>query len=116
MRTPPINDRSGITTEQSIRDGPNLGSAHTKLKIIEAPAGGGSKTPIGSDGAAGDIAAGDKLGSMWMAANEVELASVKTDFTPDSDLDLLYDPTVIPALFRESVGSEYHVSRHLPPE
>lgn len=52
----------------------------------------------------------DSVGSLKQDKNEIDLSSVKSTFTPDSDLELLYDPRVIPAMFRESLGAEYHVS------
>jgi len=31
-------------------------------------------------------------------------------FTPDDELDLLFDPTVIPASMHEDVGPDFHAS------
>lgn len=31
-------------------------------------------------------------------------------YTPDDELDLLFDPTMIPVSMREAVGSDLHVS------
>lgn len=47
-------------------------------------------------------------------AELAELASV-TMYTPDEELELLFDPTLIPAGMRQDCGPEYHVRLLLAP-
>lgn len=73
-------------------DGANLGSSRTKLKIVNQPAQSGT------------AAKGAKAESDFG-----ELAHW-TMYTPDEELELLFDPKIIPASFRQSLGEGLHVS------
>lgn len=46
-------------------------------------------------------------------AELAELASV-TMYTPDEELELLFDPKLIPIPLQKAVGPGYHVRRTLP--
>jgi hypothetical protein len=57
------------------------------------------------------VAIGESV-SLRPNPRDVDLASdssVSAFFTPDSELELLYDPRFIVQSFRDSIGTQYHV-------
>jgi hypothetical protein len=46
---------------------------------------------------------------------QASIAQPEIDFTPDSELELLFDPSLIPASMRQGLSAAYHVSIELSP-
>jgi hypothetical protein len=102
--------RSGVMSYHAIDDGPQPGSSRTRIRIVNPdetePAA--SSTEDGVDAAAADTTAKVPAASALLAA-EGPSAAPPVAHTPDDDLDLLFDPALVPPSLK-NLGSEYHVS------
>lgn len=106
--------RHGVKSEYGVVDGPHPGSSRTKLQIVAPiPEKGTATGPGLAEGVdRADTAQTGRRGT-GTDAELAELASV-TMYTPDEELELLFDPKLIPITLQKAVGPEYHVGRTLP--
>jgi hypothetical protein len=102
--------RSGVMSYHAIDDGPQPGSSRTRIRIVnpDETAPTVSSTEDGVDAAAADATARVPASSALLAA-EGPSAGPPLAHTPDDDLDLLFDPALVPPSLK-NLGSEYNVS------
>lgn len=119
--------RAGVISFHPVDDGPQPGSSRTRYKVVdptEHPTtlgpGGTSASATPPEGAV-ERSIGDLQGQQPVVMEEPDSAIVAADvnsapssagrsaFTPDEELDLLFDPSFIPQNLRDSLGSDLHV-------
>lgn len=118
--------RTGVISFHPVDDGPHPGSSRTRVQIVNAdtttiqrsPADqlvvspeamqGGTVATARSRQASGDEAL--IVVDPPARSEEPESTMPKRSFTEDSQLDLLFDPGLIPASMRDGLPDEYHVS------
>ena len=87
--------RAGNISYRPVEDGPKPGSSRTKIQILK-PGEDKPKSP--------------KVGLQTPVFESEEPVMPVPTFTPDEELDLLFDPTIIPQSLRDAIGDAYHVS------
>lgn len=102
--------RSGVMSYHAIDDGPQPGSSRTRIRIVnpDETEPTGSSTEDGVDATTRDASAKVPAASVLLAADGPS-AAPPLAHTPDDDLDLLFDPALVPPSLK-NLGSEYHVS------
>jgi hypothetical protein len=110
--------RSGVLTYHPIDDGSQPGSSRTRIQILDTskmtpsavgvPEEGGKRLTVPEMSTSATTSATmTPLASSVIAEESVPLRS----FTTDDDLELLFDPSIIPPSLSE-IGEEYHVGAH----
>jgi len=98
-----------------VQDGPHPGSARTRVQIVNADTTAISPTPVEPRSTAGHVEEPGQIASGSGAVITVDpplspVASMpQRSFTEDDQLELLFDPGLIPASMREGLQGDYHV-------
>ncbi|ORY26225.1 hypothetical protein BCR39DRAFT_560615, partial [Naematelia encephala] len=106
--------RSGVLSYHPIQDGPQPGSARTRVEIVnpgEQPLSmeqtltpsSGSKT---TESVIPDIRT--DLAPVVPAFQRTPSSMPDPEFTPDDQLELLFDPKIVPASLKDALGADYH--------
>ena len=109
--------RTGVISYHPVQDGPHPGSARTRVQIVNADTTAISASPVQPRSSAVHVEEPGQIASGSGAVITVDpplspAASMpKRSFTEDDQLELLFDPGLIPASMREGIPDEYHVSR-----
>ena len=100
-----------------MQDGPHPGSARTRVQIVNADTTAISASPVAAQPRSstghveepGQIASGS--GAMITVDPPLSPAASmpQRSFTEDDQLELLFDPGLIPASMREGLQEDYHV-------
>jgi hypothetical protein len=122
--------RSGVISFHPVDDGPQPGSARTRYKVDDpgepttvlptrmesifalSPEGAGLRTNGDVTGQQANVIGGNKSMNAITKAEPITAAKSASEspFTPDEELDLLFDPSFIPQSLRDSLGPDLHVS------
>ncbi|WWD21112.1 hypothetical protein CI109_105593 [Kwoniella shandongensis] len=102
--------RSGVISEHPVVDVPQPGSSRTKIKIYQSGETETPKdTPKGSPSASSLSSLGhETVGPRNGNTNTEESQPIAT-FTPDKELDLLFDARLIPPVLRRALPEDLHV-------
>lgn len=120
--------RAGVISFHPVEDGPNPGSSRTRVQIVNADTTALYQPPVDQvtspEGISQELMA---IRSRQVSGDDapivVEPPTTSADpdstipkrtFTEDAQLDLLFDPGLIPASMREGIPDEYHVSPSPP--
>lgn len=121
--------RTGAISFHPVEDGPHPGSSRTRVQIVNADTTALHQPPVDQitipEVAAREQEPVDEQDTVREASGdsaqivvdppatmaEPETTMPKRSFTQDDQLELLFDPGLIPASMREGIPDEYHVSR-----
>lgn len=119
--------RAGVISFHPVDDGPQPGSSRTRYKVVDPTEHPTTLVPGGTSASATPLegaverSIGDLQGQQPVGMEEPDSAIAAADvnsapsspgrsaFTPDEELDLLFDPSFIPKNLRDSLGSDLHV-------
>ena len=108
--------RTGVISYHPVQDGPHPGSARTRVQIVNADTTAISASPAAPRSSAGHVEEPGQIASGSGAVITVDpplspaTSMPKRSFTEDYQLELLFDPGLIPASMREGLQEDYHVS------
>jgi hypothetical protein len=117
--------RTGAISFHPVEDGPHPGSSRTRVQIVNADTTSLHRSPVDRV-ASPEVFAQEPVISRSAdeavivvdppSTTKPESTIPKRSFTRDEQLELLFDPGLIPASMRERIPDEYHVrprcSRH----
>jgi len=117
--------RAGVISFHPVDDGPQPGSSRTKYKVtdpaepVSDPPGESASLPLSQMGhgePSMPVSHEREIRGLeeTMPANaahetHIRSATIVPSFTPDEDLELLFDPSLIPQSMRDSLGPGLHV-------
>jgi len=107
--------RTGVISYHPVQDGPHPGSARTRVQIVNADTTAISASPVQPRPSAVHVEEPGQIASGSGAVITVDpplspaTSMLKRSFTEDNQLELLFDPGLIPASMREGLQEDYHV-------
>lgn len=108
--------RTGVISYHPIQDGPQPGSSRTRVQIVNADTTALPISPVEVAARNMDTSHRGEGGATIVVdppmASPEETTDPKRPFAQDGQLELLFDPGLIPASMRDGLLEDYHV-RHI---